>query len=286
MIGQGLQYGLQFAGGFAVRRSQQFCQGIARRGRAQCRQCFGCLEVWQRESRQGKRHGSRPLKTVCQLPTERGSGAAVASLRISSTRARREPSRPPSQVASVDRDFIRGCTSRDQDHDHVGRRTRHGFQGWSISATRRCRTGADSPLVGADCCGAAGAGPPSSSKFPNCVRVNATSTAIRARREADPQIAARLLVSPVQAGAEDTRFELVRGCSPTRFPSVRPRPLGESSAANNTRRLRVLANTIPGDRPEGVRRRSAGVVRAGGRVDRRGWGSARWASAPHVALSD
>jgi DNA-binding MarR family transcriptional regulator len=39
--------------------------------------------------------------------------------------------------------------------------------------------------------------------------------------------------------AEDTRFELVRGVTPTRFPSVRPRPLGESSANKDTASPRV-----------------------------------------------
>ncbi len=39
----------------------------------------------------------------------------------------------------------------------------------------------------------------------------------------------RLLFTLVSPLAEDKRFELLR-VSPTRFPSVRPRPLGESSA--------------------------------------------------------
>ena len=44
-------------------------------------------------------------------------------------------------------------------------------------------------------------------------------------------------VSGVRLGgvAEDTRFELVRAVNPTRFPSERHRPLGESSARKITR---------------------------------------------------
>ena len=38
------------------------------------------------------------------------------------------------------------------------------------------------------------------------------------------------------------------GLPPTRFPSVRPRPLGESSVGNSTRRRGVGANSIGGDR--------------------------------------
>jgi hypothetical protein len=44
---------------------------------------------------------------------------------------------------------------------------------------------------------------------------------------------ARFLFFEVRALAEDKRFELLR-VSPTRFPSVRPRPLGESSAGQLT----------------------------------------------------
>src|SRR5690606_2961418 len=58
-----------------------------------------------------------------------------------------------------------------------------------------------------------------------------------------PDLIAQIL--PVEMGrreptpAEDTRFELVRVVNPTRFPSVRPRPLGESSAGKDTQgRLR------------------------------------------------
>lgn len=62
------------------------------------------------------------------------------------------------------------------------------------------------------------------------------------------------------------------GLPPTRFPSVRPRPLGESSAANNTRRGGVLANVIV--------RRGSGGGRGGGRGRFRGCGSARVGPSP------
>ena len=46
--------------------------------------------------------------------------------------------------------------------------------------------------------------------------------------------------------AEDTGFEPVRGVAPTRFPIVRPRPLGESSAANPTGRVWSRPNHVLG----------------------------------------
>lgn len=76
------------------------------------------------------------------------------------------------------------------------------------------------------------------------------------------------------------------GLPPTRFPSVRPRPLGESSAANNTRRWGVLANMIRG---RGIGRgwRSIGVG-VGSGVGFVCWvgDPLVWCAAPHVALSD
>jgi hypothetical protein len=44
--------------------------------------------------------------------------------------------------------------------------------------------------------------------------------------------------------AEDAGFEPARGVAPTRFPSVRHRPLGESSAHEGTRPHFGLANRI------------------------------------------
>ncbi len=50
--------------------------------------------------------------------------------------------------------------------------------------------------------------------------------------------------------AEDRGFEPLRAINPTRFPSERHRPLGESSAGEITRRWRAFrAAPYPGDRP-------------------------------------
>ncbi len=46
--------------------------------------------------------------------------------------------------------------------------------------------------------------------------------------------------------AEDTRLRTREGFIPTRFPSVRPRPLGESSAGNNTERLAATDTRVTG----------------------------------------
>ena len=48
--------------------------------------------------------------------------------------------------------------------------------------------------------------------------------------------------------AEDRGFEPLRAINPTRFPSERHRPLGESSAGEITRRWRAFrAAPYPGD---------------------------------------
>ena len=50
--------------------------------------------------------------------------------------------------------------------------------------------------------------------------------------------------------AEDRGFEPLRAINPTRFPSERHRPLGESSAGEITRRWRAFrAAPYPDDRP-------------------------------------
>ena len=50
--------------------------------------------------------------------------------------------------------------------------------------------------------------------------------------------------SPVRLGG-GYEIRTREGLPPTRFPSVRPRPLGESSVENNTRPDAVLANSFP-----------------------------------------
>src|SRR5580700_8306187 len=62
----------------------------------------------------------------------------------------------------------------------------------------------------------------------------AVETEIETGDPADPEGGHRPFLSfLVKTLAEDKRFELLR-VSPTRFPSVRPRPLGESSAGQLT----------------------------------------------------
>lgn len=106
------------------------------------------------------------------------------------------------------------------------------------------------------------------------------------RRRPPQQAAGAFDVLPGESNGGGYEIRTREGLPPTRFPSVRPRPLGESSAANNTRRWRVLANTFAEDRPE---RGRAAVRSSFGGVG--GWTGGggdplRWASAPHVALSD
>jgi hypothetical protein len=55
---------------------------------------------------------------------------------------------------------------------------------------------------------------------------------------------ARFLFPQVRALAEDKRFELLR-VSPTRFPSVRPRPLGESSVGQLTGKSGAPCTAVP-----------------------------------------
>ncbi len=59
-----------------------------------------------------------------------------------------------------------------------------------------------------------------------------------------PRITMELGVTLAVCVAEDAGFEPARGVAPTRFPSVRHRPLGESSAHEGTRPDFGLANRI------------------------------------------
>lgn len=96
------------------------------------------------------------------------------------------------------------------------------------------------------------------------------------RRRAPQRAAGPFDVLPGESNGGGYEIRTREGLPPTRFPSVRPRPLGESSAANNTRRQGVLANTFPRDRSRVL----LGWDGVGERVDGGGLGSAKVGVSP------